>query len=176
MKWMRTTTLGLSGGAVVALLATVSTPAIRPRTPVDVPARSARSAQTRQETVVVVETERLRDRSQAAVEPRLAVRRNLFAFTPRKIEVDSPRPAEVTPAFVETPRPTPLPSWQLIGIATSRASGGAPRTAIVTDSGSLLFLTVGDLLPDGRRVVAVGEDSVELSADGSPAILLTLRQ
>lgn len=169
MKWMRTTTLGLSGGTVVALLATVSTPAVRPRTPVDVPARSP---QTRQETVVVVETERLRDRSQAAVEPRVAVRRNLFAFTPRKIEVDSPRAAEVTPALVETP----LPSWQLIGIATSRESGGAPRTAIVTDSGSLLFLTVGDLLPDGRRVVAVGEDSVELSAHGSPAILLTLRQ
>jgi hypothetical protein len=171
MIWRRTTTLGVSVGSVVALLAAASTPGVRPA---ETSARPAASPPAPPKAPITVEFRRL-ERAAARNGTPLASRRNLFSFAaPAPTIVDASPAALQTPPAVDDAPPLALsPAWELIGIADP-GEGDRARTAILKHGEALHFATAGELLPDGWRIVGVGEDSTELRSGDDPPVVLTL--
>jgi hypothetical protein len=166
--------LGVSSGSVVALIAAASTPGVRDSTVPQVPAPVTRAGDG---TAIAVDTARLRARAAAVAESRVTVRRNLFAFVPSaRTPVASVRAPEA-PTPSSGVRPSDRgPAWQLIGIASSAKPRDSGRTAILNGAGTLQFVAVGEILSDGLRVVAVGDESIELRSDEGHSVVLTLHK
>jgi hypothetical protein len=106
-------------------------------------------------------TEALRDRMRQPVVPERG--RNPFAYgsrhiTPRADAPAAPEPTTIAPAAVEPP----LPVFKLSGIAASRQDGATVLTAIVIDSGTMVFAKTGDQLSNGYSVLRVDEISITL--------------
>lgn len=98
-------------------------------------------------------------------------RRNPFTF-------DQPRatsPARsAAAAEAWTPPPPPVetpPAFDLAGIATTDAADGAVRTAVISTRGDVVLARVGDVLPDGTRIVSIDDTTVTLDAGGRSVIL-----
>lgn len=170
MRWLRSTTLGVSGGTVVAVLTAASAPGGRPVMPTP-PAPV--SDGVRAESIVIVDVDRLRGRAAAKADPTLAVRRNLFTFAAPPTAAEPTRAPQTPLEPNDHPAPEPSAPETLIGIASD---GDGPHTAIVSASGQLHFVAVGDLLPGGARVSAVTADSIELRVEGQRPIVLALRK
>jgi hypothetical protein len=114
-------------------------------------------------------TRQLRERldSQPARVP--AAGRNPFVFSAPRAATTRlrDRPAAVepmppSPAPELQPFTPPAPQIKLSGIAASQEGGVAVLTAIISDSGTLVFVKTGDKLPSGATVIKVEETGVVL--------------
>jgi hypothetical protein len=116
-------------------------------------------------------TRKLRERldTQPARVP--AEGRNPFVFSaprpsaPRSMgrPVDrAPMPAPPSSPPPPEPFTPPAPQIRLSGIAASQEGGVAVLTAIISDSGTLVFVKAGDKLPSGATVIKVDETGVVL--------------
>lgn len=117
-------------------------------------------------------TERLREWLNQPPTPALG--RNPFVYGSRasshapaiSVMPEMPAPAPETPA--------PLtPVFTLSGIASTVENGAAVLTAIVIDSGAMVFVKAGDRLTNGYSVVRVEEMSVTLT--GANGVTQTIR-
>jgi len=160
MNWKRTATLGVIGGTLITLLARASTSVVAPPT-------TAAPAQTTNATPAVMpEVDRLHERLSAPITP-AAPSRNLFTFRETAPVPRAPIARVETPMRPAAPMP---PALTLIGFADEAGPDGAIRTAIISGSGGLHFVRVGDAISAGYRVAAIGDDFVEVSGppDAAP--------
>ena len=90
--------------------------------------------------------------------------RNPFAYGSRHVGTrnDVPAAAPERPVMAEAVEP-PVPVFKLSGIAASRQDGNTVYTAIVIDSGTMVFATAGDRLSNGYSVLRVDEASITLA-------------
>ena len=116
--------------------------------------------------------EQLADRLQTRLRAEVTYRtpgRDLFRFQEKPVRpVVSPAPK----TFVETPAPVPvpvLPTLSLSGVATDMVDGAPRRSAVLSAPAGVLIVREGDTVGGIYKVVAIGEESVELEAvaDGS---------
>lgn len=117
---------------------------------------------------VVRETERLRQRVETAPGPRRSGR-DPFAFgaapraVPRPARTIAPPPAADVPAVAERPSPAARPLLRLIGIAERQQDGALLRSAILSGTGDVYIVGVGDEVLGRFVVSAVDAGAVELS-------------
>ena len=93
--------------------------------------------------------------------------RNPFVYGPRSAPAarDHQQHGEEIVATAETPAmpaEPPRPIFKLSGIASDNENGAQVLTAIVIDSGSMVFVKTGDKLSNGYSVVRVDELSVTI--------------
>lgn len=125
-------------------------------------------------SIAVPRADRLKERAPMAPMPNLG--RNPFVYGTR-----APRPAAsyeravapapAAPIIPVVPTEPPPPAIRLSGIAANVENGAAVLTAIINDSGSLVFAKVGDRLSNGYAVVKIDEAAVTL-ADAAGATLV----
>jgi hypothetical protein len=160
MKWKRTATIGLVGGALAVWLAGAATSNRRVvdttiATPTPIELRGAELAD---------EIARLRERLHPVAEPQQPAR-NLFQFSSRaaaassRVDRQAPAVSEVLPA---PPAPA-APPLTLVGIAEDPGQDGPIRTAIISGLGQLFFVKEGDSVAGRFRVQRLSGEVVELT-------------
>ncbi|MCC7417844.1 MAG: hypothetical protein IT176_11965 [Acidobacteria bacterium] len=162
MRFKRTATFGVVGGALAAWLAAAGTSPLRvPPAPV----RKARVEKSGAE--LATEIARLHERLRPAASPR-SDGRNLFRFGA------SPAAAAASPA-IDPSRvvheaaalPPPPPPFTLAGIAEDAGPDGPIRTAIISTPRELFLARVGETIAGRYRVAAISADVVELVGAGT---------
>lgn len=133
----------------------------QPTAPAQSPAASSSLRAVDAEPVPRAET--LRDR---LTDPPLPSRgRNPFVYGSRSV-TRSIRDHQQHGDEAVTPPPMPVippaPIFKLSGIASSSESGVAVLTAIVIDTGAMVFVKAGDKLSNGYSVVRIDETSATL--------------
>lgn len=101
-------------------------------------------------------------------------RRNPFLFASREpapppVNNDVP-PVEIPPVVAAT-----APAFVLAGIGTSDTPDGPVRTAVISGAKSVWLVKAGEELPNGYRVVIVGEDHVVLADTAGAETILRLK-
>jgi hypothetical protein len=169
MNWKSTATIGVSGGTLVALLATAA-PSIDRRHDTLPPAASI---DTKQGAALVAQTARLLGPLSPQIPPSKSTR-NPFAFAhSAAVSASTPSgPAEPIGGSAPDPIRLPPPPFTLVGLAEDRASGATVMTAILSSPGALQFVKQGDRVTGGYRVTTISAESVELlDADGRSLLL-----
>jgi hypothetical protein len=159
MKWKRTATIGLVGGALAVWLAGAATSNRRVvdttiATPTPIELRGAELAD---------EIARLRERLHPVAEPQQPAR-NLFQFSSRAAASAS-RVDRQAPAVSEVPAPPApaAPPLTLVGIAEDPGQDGPIRTAIISGPGQLFFVKEGDSIAGRFRVQRLSGEVAELT-------------
>jgi hypothetical protein len=121
---------------------------------------------------LLVETARLRRRSETAAPPRPA--RDIFRFATR-----APAVAPVVlviPPVANTPVLAPAPAFRLVGVAEDTSAAGPVRTAIISAPGQLYVVREGEQVTSRYSVARILPDLVELvDTGGGNALRLALK-
>jgi hypothetical protein len=169
MNTKRVAWLVVGAGAVAVWLAGAATTGVRPPQVVVAPKPAALDLQGE---ALAAEITRLHERLRPSAAPVQA--RDLFRYANRPAVKPGASAATAAPTLPTLDLPA-RPTLKLLGIAEDAGPDGPTRTAIVSDSGAMVFVKEGDAVSH-LRVTRIAADIVEFTnVDDNTILRLALK-